>query len=229
MENNSIPNLITSDDNPDGEDEKVSNHILSDDLGVVSLNPLSKEIHAKDRSNSGKVNHNGDPFEDESLKNGHNKGDNVIGANDTSFISNWETSILVWMPPDPEDKEDENEDDGISLANNADDEDDDYTELGYLSSPGVDQRISYTYRRERKKAMKEAMDGQFKFLVGRFLASENIACSEKDGDESWLNIVASLSWEAALLVKPVANEGKEMDPASYVKVKCIPQGSRNQR
>jgi 1-phosphatidylinositol-3-phosphate 5-kinase len=77
--------------------------------------------------------------------------------------------------------------------------------------------------------MLEAMNGQLKILVSRFLASAGIPSSNEEGSDSWLEIVTSLSWEAALLIKPDGSMGKEMDPGSYIKVKCVASGTRRQR
>ncbi|KAF0909795.1 hypothetical protein E2562_000116, partial [Oryza meyeriana var. granulata] len=75
--------------------------------------------------------------------------------------------------------------------------------------------------------MSEVMNGQFKILVSRFLAAEGL-CLSGETDKNWLDIVVSLSWHAALLVKPDANVGNAMDPCMYVKVKCIASGSCEQ-
>ncbi|XP_019055743.1 PREDICTED: putative 1-phosphatidylinositol-3-phosphate 5-kinase FAB1D [Nelumbo nucifera] len=75
--------------------------------------------------------------------------------------------------------------------------------------------------------MQEVMNGKFKVLVSQLLMLKGIFLSEETG-ESWVDIVTSLSWEAALIVKPDAFEGKTMDLEGYFKVKCIATGSRNQ-
>jgi 1-phosphatidylinositol-3-phosphate 5-kinase len=68
---------------------------------------------------------------------------------------------------------------------------------------------------ERQKAMVRAMNGQLKMLAARFLESAGIdSCC-------WLDVVTSLSWEAALFIRPDATAGNEMDPCSYLKVKCL--------
>lgn len=72
------------------------------------------------------------------------------------------------------------------------------------------------------------MNGKFKALVGQLLKSVEVSPSGEDGD-SWVDIVTSLSWEAASFVKPDAIEGKAMDPDGYVKIKCVATGFRNQR
>ncbi|KAB8109914.1 hypothetical protein EE612_046522 [Oryza sativa] len=59
-------------------------------------------------------------------------------------------------------------------------------------------------------------------------AAEGLSLSDGEADKNWLDIVASLSWRTALLVKPDANVGNAMDPCMYVKVKCIASGSIEQ-
>ncbi|CAA6663840.1 unnamed protein product [Spirodela intermedia] len=118
----------------------------------------------------------------------------------------------------------------LSVANNDDDDDEYYggTKWSQPSSLGSSDEgigINNNYKEERQKAMMEAMNGQFKSLVARFLASEGIPLSTEELGESWLDIISSISWEAAMLVRPDVNEGKAMDPGSYVKVKCIACGS----
>ncbi|KAJ1408315.1 Zinc finger, FYVE/PHD-type [Sesbania bispinosa] len=57
---------------------------------------------------------------------------------------------------------------------------------------------------------------------------ENLPVEDNDKN-SWLEIITSLSWEAATLLKPDMSKGGGMDPAGYVKVKCIACGSRIER
>ncbi|KAF8411835.1 hypothetical protein HHK36_004394 [Tetracentron sinense] len=140
-----------------------------------------------------------------------------------------EMDARVWVPPEPEDPEDDIEG---SVANNDDDDDEcsdgmKWGQPSSLSSFGKEGSGSYRFKEERQKAMAEVMNGEFRALVSKLLTSVGIAFSGEDG-ENWIDIVTSLSWEAALLVKPDAVEGKEMDPERYVKVKCIATGSRSQ-
>ncbi|KAL5221955.1 hypothetical protein ABZP36_026668 [Zizania latifolia] len=65
--------------------------------------------------------------------------------------------------------------------------------------------------------MSEVMNRQFKILVSRFLAAEGLSLSDEGADKNWLDIVASLSWHAALLVKPDANVENAMNPGLCVK------------
>lgn len=77
---------------------------------------------------------------------------------------------------------------------------------------------------ERQKAMVRAMNGQLKMLAARFLESAGGIPA------GWLDIVTSLSWEAALVIRPDDGaSGNDMDPSSYVKVKCLASGTRRQR
>ncbi|KAF0895609.1 hypothetical protein E2562_013916 [Oryza meyeriana var. granulata] len=67
-----------------------------------------------------------------------------------------------------------------------------------------------------------AMNGQLNILASRFLASAGVK-------SEWLDVATSLSWEAALLIQPHAcTAGNDMDPVSYVKLKCVASGTRRQ-
>jgi 1-phosphatidylinositol-3-phosphate 5-kinase len=172
--------------------------------------------------------------DDRSIK----SGDDSDGAESTNGrSSNTEISFLendtVWIPPQAADKEDEAQSFATSIA--YDDDDDDYSDgikwgQSSFPSPGKQHDAGTSNHREvREKAMLEAMNGQLKILVSRFLASVGIPSSNEEASDSWLDIVTSLSWEAALLIKPDGSMGKEMDPGSYIKVKCIASGTRRQR
>ncbi|KAM0882010.1 hypothetical protein ACQ4PT_032622 [Festuca glaucescens] len=135
----------------------------------------------------------------------------------------------IWIPPEAADKGDETESVSGNIA--YDDDDDDYGDgikWGQSTFPatGEEHEASPNPRDERENAMLEAMNGQLKILVSRFLASAGIPFEKGESSESWLDIVTSLSWEAALLIKPDAKIGNEMDPGSYVKVKCVASGTR---
>ncbi|KAG6470156.1 hypothetical protein ZIOFF_071213 [Zingiber officinale] len=143
------------------------------------------------------------------------------------WFPDFESDPYIWLPPEPENMED----DKPSIADNHDDDEYSSTEWKQASSlSSLDEHHGsiQTSREKRQKAMLEAMNGQFKILVSRFLASEGVTFSRIDDDNGWVDIVASLSWKAALLVKPDATEGRAMDPGEYVKVKCIASGSPQQ-
>ncbi|KAG6468406.1 hypothetical protein ZIOFF_073091 [Zingiber officinale] len=143
------------------------------------------------------------------------------------WFPDFESDPYIWLPPEPENMED----DKPSIADNHDDDEYSSTEWKQASSlSSLDEHHGsiQTSREKRQKAMLEAMNGQFKILVSRFLASEGVTFSRLDDDNGWVDIVASLSWKAALLVKPDATEGRAMDPGEYVKVKCIASGSPQQ-
>ncbi|PKA51728.1 Putative 1-phosphatidylinositol-3-phosphate 5-kinase FAB1D [Apostasia shenzhenica] len=139
-----------------------------------------------------------------------------------------EADPLFWMPPEAEVKE--NAADSVAY----DDDDDDcndgmrWGQPSSLTSIDDEHAHNQSHKEQRQKVMMEVMNGQFKILVSRFLASEGIGLAGDDVEKEWINIVTSLSWEAALLVKPDAGEGRSMDPGSYVKVKCVASGSRSQ-
>ncbi|URE30548.1 Phosphatidylinositol-4-phosphate 5-Kinase [Musa troglodytarum] len=155
------------------------------------------------------------------------KVEDLVDNDSPTMLPNFETDPGIWEPPEPECMED----DQPSIADNY--EDDEYSSTDWkqpssLSILDEHQGINHSFREKRQKAMLEEMNRQFKVLVSRFLASEGISFSGLDDGQSWLGIVASLSWKAALLVKPDATEGRAMDPGSYVKVKCVASGSRHQ-
>jgi 1-phosphatidylinositol-3-phosphate 5-kinase len=133
----------------------------------------------------------------------------------------------IWLPPKPANKED----DVDTLANHEDDSDSNDTRWGKSSlNLSFDEERSNNSREDQlQKAMSEVMNGQFKILVSRFLAAEGFSFSDGGTGNTWLDIVASLSWHAALLVKPDDHVGNAMDPGLYVKVKCIASGSCQQR
>ncbi|KAK9270349.1 hypothetical protein L1049_025928 [Liquidambar formosana] len=145
---------------------------------------------------------------------------------------NKELDANIWEPPKAEDSEDDMEG---SVANVDDDEDDececgDGTKWGKpssLSSFREEGSGSYRFKEGKQKVMEEVINGKFKALVNRLLKSVGIVSSGEDG-ESWVDIVTSLSWEAASFLKPDAIAGQAMDPDGYVKVKCIATGSRSQ-
>ncbi|KAF6158410.1 hypothetical protein GIB67_019449 [Kingdonia uniflora] len=137
-----------------------------------------------------------------------------------------DTDPVIWLPPEPEDLEDDIEG---SVANNDDDD-----ECGYDTNWGQPSSLSskegsrtLRLKLERQKAIIGLMNGEFKKLVRRLLALEGVPVSEKDG-EDWVDIVIYLSWEASLLLKPDDIDGKIIYPEDYVKVKCIATGLRNQ-
>ncbi|KAH6821843.1 phosphatidylinositol-4-phosphate 5-kinase family protein [Perilla frutescens var. hirtella] len=81
---------------------------------------------------------------------------------------------------------------------------------------------------EHKKAMKNVVEAHFRALVAQLLQVDNLLSEEDSDEESWLEIINSLSWEAATLLKPDMSKGGQMDPGGYVKVKCLASGLRSQ-
>ncbi|OVA05249.1 FYVE zinc finger [Macleaya cordata] len=138
----------------------------------------------------------------------------------------FENNGLLWIPPEPEGKE--GDQDGLF----DDDDDDDATgEWCLRSSSSLDigeYRSRDRLGEEHKKAMKNVVDGHFRALIAQLLQVENLPAGEEDDRESWLDIITSLSWEAATLLKPDTSKGGGMDPGGYVKVKCLACGRRSE-
>lgn len=142
----------------------------------------------------------------------------------------FENNGLLWVPPDPENEEDERE---SPLFDDEDNEGDASGEWGYLrpstSFGSGEYRSEDRTSEEHKKAMKNVVDGHFRALLAQLLQVENILVSDEEGEESWLEIITSLSWEAANLLKPDMSKSGGMDPGGYVKVKCLASGFRRDR
>lgn len=137
-----------------------------------------------------------------------------------------ELDAEIWEPPEPEDLDDDTEG---SVANY--DDDDECSDGTNWGKPSCLSRFgdagSYSFKEEKQRAMEVVMNGKFKTLVGQLLKSVGVAPSG-DNNENWVDVVTSLSWEAASFVKSDSSESKAMDPDGYVKVKCIASGSRSQ-
>lgn len=145
---------------------------------------------------------------------------------------NIDSDTQIWAPPEPENQE---EDAVGSVA-----DDDDYKECYdgrkwgqscSSSSPDDELGGSYSFKEQWQKAMVEVKNGRFRVLVRKLLTLERIPFSEAAGDsESWLDVVTSVSWKAAMLIKPgITDKGSATDPGSLVKVKCIASGKRKER
>ncbi|XP_051131111.1 1-phosphatidylinositol-3-phosphate 5-kinase FAB1B-like isoform X2 [Andrographis paniculata] len=162
---------------------------------------------------------------DEDLHSDHAQPDPapLNGINVVDFESvEYEKDGFIWLPPEPEDEEDERED----VASEEDDGNENSAgEWGYLRSSSF---LDGEYRRshdEHKRAMKRIVDGHFRSLISQLLQAENVPANEH---ESWLEIIMALSSEAATFIKPDTSRGGGMDPGGYVKVKCVACGHRNE-
>ncbi|CAI9114644.1 OLC1v1015413C1 [Oldenlandia corymbosa var. corymbosa] len=145
----------------------------------------------------------------------------------TAFPFEQELSAEFWMPPEPEDSVDDTKD---SVFNEDDDDDEEFSDGINWGSPSSlsgfedDRSGIYKFKEEKQRALEDVKNGKFKVLVDQLLKSVGVVSSRKEG-EDWVDIVASLSWDAAKFVKPDAADGKAMDPDGYVKIKCIASGS----
>lgn len=212
------------------ENVQMSGSIMLDyNERTILRNALSDPELLYKRKNSSEVHPYSGSFNIENYgKDNISGAEDLINTDNTSFISSLESDALVWSPP---------EHDEVTIKDNVDHFDngndiDNWVRQGdptSLGNPTKDEGINHICREERNKDVIEAIIDQFNFLVSRLLASDGILNLKEETGESWLDVVAHLSWEAAHLVKPNANQGKEMDPMSYIKVKCIAHGHRNER
>ncbi|OEL36828.1 1-phosphatidylinositol-3-phosphate 5-kinase FAB1B [Dichanthelium oligosanthes] len=141
----------------------------------------------------------------------------ALESSDTNPVD-FEKHELFWLPPEPEDEDDEMEGDLFD-----DDDDDESIADGercrILSSSSFGSgefRSRDRSGEEHKKVMKNVVDGHFRALISQLLEVENISLHEGD-DMGWLEIVTSVSWEAANFLKPDTSQGGGMDPGGYVK------------
>lgn len=151
-------------------------------------------------------------------------------ANADAEPVDFENNGLLWLPPDPED-----EDEGEHLTIDDDDEEEDNDPAGEWrdtnSLKSFNSGECHTREQsseEHKKTVKNVVDGHFRALIAQLLHVENLPVGE-DVKVNWLDIVTSLSWEAANFLKPDTSNGARMDPGGYVKVKCLAYGHRNER
>jgi 1-phosphatidylinositol-3-phosphate 5-kinase len=143
-------------------------------------------------------------------------------------LVDFENNSSLWRPPEAGDEEDDHDGDPCD-----DHEGEDATgEWGYLRSNSFGTghcRSRDKSAEEHKKAMKGIVDGHFRALVAQLLQAEKVPLADKTGKESWLDIVTSLSWEAASLLRPDTSKEGRMDPGGYVKVKCLACGRPSDR
>ncbi|XP_019452735.1 PREDICTED: putative 1-phosphatidylinositol-3-phosphate 5-kinase FAB1D isoform X1 [Lupinus angustifolius] len=146
-------------------------------------------------------------------------------AEETEYSLPDDLDTQTWEPPEPENPQDDMEN---SVTCN-DDDDDEGIGIAYLGEPTFmsSSKDEVRFKEEKQRAMEEVMNGKFKGLVGQLLKSMGVSSCD-EGDKSWVDIVMSLSWEAASFLKPGTIGGNAMNPDGYVKVKCIATGSCSQ-
>ncbi|KAK4263936.1 hypothetical protein QN277_029286 [Acacia crassicarpa] len=133
---------------------------------------------------------------------------------------------LIWCPPSPDDNIVDDTEGGIFAF---DDEDDDIGDSGALFSSCSSLSTVFPAKEkhnvENKEPLKAVIQGHFRVLVLQLLQGEGIKVSKESSCNDWLDIVATIAWQAANFVRPDTSKGGSMDPGDYVKVKCIASGS----
>ncbi|KAF8025937.1 hypothetical protein BT93_F2693 [Corymbia citriodora subsp. variegata] len=227
---------------PSDSESRQYGPLIVDDIarmyGPYEAHPDEDNISSKDVSCSPVLENFASPVVDGSKEVGEQEGkpqhgrDNEapmldIEETDTEPVD-FENNGLLWLPPEPEDEEDERE------AILSDDEDGEGAsgEWGYLRTSDSFGNAEYRSRdksnEEHRNAMKNVVEGHFRALIAQLLQVENLSMDDEDGKDNWLDIIASLCWEAATLLKPDMSKGGGMDPGGYVKVKCIACGRRGE-
>lgn len=156
------------------------------------------------------------------------KSTQELDENSISFAD--ELEDLTWDLPESDDPEVDVEG---GVANNDDDEEvccsgADWGRSSCLSRIPDEGSETYKFKEEMKNVIVDVVTGKLKAIVVQFLRSIGIESSSEDG-ESWIDIVTSLSWEAASFLKSDAVGGKGTGLDGHVKVKCIASGTRSER
>uniref|UniRef100_A0A1J3EYC0 1-phosphatidylinositol-3-phosphate 5-kinase n=1 Tax=Noccaea caerulescens TaxID=107243 RepID=A0A1J3EYC0_NOCCA len=139
-------------------------------------------------------------------------------------VVDFESDGLLWLPPEPENEEDERE----AALSDDDGDEGDRGDWGYLRPSNSFKDKEFHSREKSSGAMKNVVEGHFRALVAQLLEVDNLPMVNEGDEEGWLDIITSLSWEAATLLKPDTSKSGGMDPGGYVKVKCIPCGRRSE-
>ncbi|XP_028759080.1 putative 1-phosphatidylinositol-3-phosphate 5-kinase FAB1C [Neltuma alba] len=132
----------------------------------------------------------------------------------------------IWFPPSPDDNMIDDTEGSIFAF---DDEDDDIGDSGALFSSSSSLSTMFPAKEkhsaENKEPLKAVIQGHYRALVSQLLQGEGIEVSKESSSNDWLEIVATIAWQAANFVRPDTSKGGSMDPGDYVKVKCIASGS----
>lgn len=141
----------------------------------------------------------------------------------------FENNGLIWFPPPPDDENDDAEGNFFAY----DDDDDDIGDSGALFSSTSSLSNMFPAKEKHNEGNKEPLraviQGHFRALVSQLLQGEGIKIGKENDSVDWLDIVATVAWQAANFVRPDTSKGGSMDPGDYVKVKCIAAGSPSER
>ncbi|KAL2344760.1 hypothetical protein Fmac_006045 [Flemingia macrophylla] len=137
----------------------------------------------------------------------------------------FENNGHIWFPPPPDDENDDAEGNFFAY----DDEDDDIGDSGALFSSSSSLSNMFPAKEKHnegnKEPLKAVIQGHFRALVSQLLQGEGIKVGKENDSEDWLDIIATVAWQAANFVRPDTSKGGSMDPGDYVKVKCVASGS----
>ena len=141
----------------------------------------------------------------------------------------FENNGLIWLPPPPDDANDEVENNLFTY----DDEDDEVGDSGvmFLPTATIDTMFSAKEKQcqDDKGPWRSAVQGHFRALVSHLLQGKGIVAEKDNSADDWLEIITTIAWQAAKFLKPDTSRGGSMDPCDYLKVKCVASGSPCQR
>ncbi|CAN8242355.1 unnamed protein product [Cochlearia groenlandica] len=197
------------------EDQDVGVRIESN---IQSCLPLDQDLDALNTEPINKMGRQSNGWNDE------NEGSSPCEESFEPELVDFESDGFLWLPPKPENEEDERE------AVLFDDEGDegDRGHWGHLRPSNSFKNKGFHAKDKSSGAMKTVVEGHFRDLVAQLLEVESFHVANEGDKEGWLDIITSLSWEAAILLKPNMSRSGGMDPRGYVKVKCVPCGRRSE-
>ncbi|KAI5081874.1 hypothetical protein GOP47_0001617 [Adiantum capillus-veneris] len=136
--------------------------------------------------------------------------------NDKDLLLDIENNAALWVAPPAEDDEDE-------FGSSDEDHDNELDSWGLSNSLGTLASTKFRSKDTPAFEQRKAVVGHFRLVVGQLLSREGIQVDDS-GPGSWLEVVTSLSLQAAGVVKPDTSLDGGMDPGRYVKVKCVATG-----
>ncbi|PIN25995.1 Phosphatidylinositol-4-phosphate 5-kinase [Handroanthus impetiginosus] len=135
----------------------------------------------------------------------------------------FETNDLFWLPPTPDDVNDDVENNLFTY----DDEDDEAGDSGDMLCPtsSIDPIFLAKEKQHLHPNERVVAQGHFRALVSQLLQRQGIISMRDNCAEDWLDVITAIAWQAAKFIKPDTSRGDSMDPCDYLKVKCVASGS----
>ncbi|EPS72335.1 hypothetical protein M569_02422, partial [Genlisea aurea] len=143
------------------------------------------------------------------------------GSRNLTMPCNFEANGLIWFPPPPEDVNHEIEN---NLFTHEDDDEAGDSGETYLRSSADMDIVVPAKDLDSEGPLKSLILGHFRALVSQLLQGQGMLTTKDSVSDSWVEVITSLSWQAAKYIRPDTSRGGSMDPCDYVKVKTVASG-----